>query len=380
MSSYRLVAVPDADAAARRARGRERRSTSSWSSAATCCMWETVRIHLDEVRGLGSFLELEAVAEPGSDLAREREPGRAPARAARDPRRRPARGLLRRRAPWRRRRDGPVGEPDAELSRSPARPPAARTRPTRTSPSARRCARPTAAATPAPTSRTPPTRRASARRPPPSARSSPAAAGEIAEVVVAAPSPELCTPCGGCRQRLREFARRRRADPPRRPRARAPHDDARPSCCRSPSARSTWPHERAAAAAAIAERAPGFTPRLGLMLGSGLGELAEQLDDRVEIPYGEIPGFHAGGLAGHAGDAQPRACSRASPSSIFAGRWHVYEGIGGDAITTPVRTLQGARARRRSCSPTRPARCAPRPVRAASSASATTSTCSASTR
>ena len=31
-------------------------------------LWETVRIHLDEVRGLGSFLELEAVAEPGSDL------------------------------------------------------------------------------------------------------------------------------------------------------------------------------------------------------------------------------------------------------------------------------------------------------------------------
>jgi cytidine deaminase len=30
--------------------------------------------------------------------------------------------------------------------------------------------------------------------------------GEIAEVVVAAPSAELCTPCGGCRQRLREFA------------------------------------------------------------------------------------------------------------------------------------------------------------------------------
>src|SRR5215204_3744415 len=34
-------------------------------------MWETVRIHLDEVDGLGAFLELEAVAEPGSDLARE---------------------------------------------------------------------------------------------------------------------------------------------------------------------------------------------------------------------------------------------------------------------------------------------------------------------
>src|SRR5215210_79252 len=36
-------------------------------------IWETVRIHLDEVRGLGSFLELEAVAAAGSDLGRERE-------------------------------------------------------------------------------------------------------------------------------------------------------------------------------------------------------------------------------------------------------------------------------------------------------------------
>ena len=95
---------------------------------------------------------------------------------------------------------------------------------------------------------------------------------------------------------------------------------ARASCCRSPSARSTSPHERRRAAA-IAERAPGFAPRLGLMLGSGLGELAERLADRVEIPYAEIPGFHAGGLAGHAGHARSSACSPASrwPSSPAAG-------------------------------------------------------------
>ena len=36
-------------------------------------LWNGVRIHIDEVEGLGSFLELEAVAEPGSDLAAERE-------------------------------------------------------------------------------------------------------------------------------------------------------------------------------------------------------------------------------------------------------------------------------------------------------------------
>jgi xanthosine phosphorylase len=93
------------------------------------------------------------------------------------------------------------------------------------------------------------------------------------------------------------------------------------------------------AAAAIAERAPGFTPRLGLMLGSGLGELAERLADRVEIPYGILPGFHVGGLAGHAG-ALVLGRLAGLPVAIFSGRWHVYEGIEGSAITTPIRTLK----------------------------------------
>ena len=93
------------------------------------------------------------------------------------------------------------------------------------------------------------------------------------------------------------------------------------------------------AAAAIAERAPGFTPRLGLMLGSGLGELAERLADRVEVPYAEIPGFHAGGLAGHAGTLNLGVLA-GKPVAIFSGRWHVYQGIGGDAITTPIRMLR----------------------------------------
>jgi xanthosine phosphorylase len=93
------------------------------------------------------------------------------------------------------------------------------------------------------------------------------------------------------------------------------------------------------AADAIAERAPGFAPRAGLMLGSGLGDLADRIEDRVEIPYGELPGFHVGGLAGHAGSlVLGRLAGR--PLAIFSGRWHVYEGIEGAAITTPIRTLK----------------------------------------
>ena len=93
------------------------------------------------------------------------------------------------------------------------------------------------------------------------------------------------------------------------------------------------------AAAAIAARARDFAPRLGLMLGSGLGELADRLEERVEIPYGDLPGFHVGGLAGHAG-ALVLGRLAAQPVAIFSGRWHVYEGIEPSAITTPIRTLK----------------------------------------
>ena len=95
----------------------------------------------------------------------------------------------------------------------------------------------------------------------------------------------------------------------------------------------------AEAAAAIQARAPGFTPRVGLVLGSGLGALVDELADAVHIPYADIPGFRVGTVTGHAGalslgtlDGMPVAC--------FQGRSHVYEGIEASAVTTPVRTLR----------------------------------------
>jgi xanthosine phosphorylase len=94
-----------------------------------------------------------------------------------------------------------------------------------------------------------------------------------------------------------------------------------------------------AAADVIAGRMRNFTPRIGLMLGSGLGGLAQRVGDRVEIPYRELPGFHVGGLAGHAG-ALVLGRLAGQDVAIFSGRWHVYEGIEPGAITTPVRTLR----------------------------------------
>jgi xanthosine phosphorylase len=88
----------------------------------------------------------------------------------------------------------------------------------------------------------------------------------------------------------------------------------------------------------VKRRAPGFAPRAGLMLGSGLGALAERLDDRVELPYREL-GFRSGGLAGHAGTLDLGRVA-GQPVAIFSGRWHVYEGIEASAITAPVRMLK----------------------------------------
>ena len=88
----------------------------------------------------------------------------------------------------------------------------------------------------------------------------------------------------------------------------------------------------------IAERAPGFAPRLGIVLGSGLGGLADGVEDAIPIPYAELPGFPAAGVAGHGGrlvlgrlGGLPVACSRAAA--------HVYEGGDPGAMRAP-----GARA------------------------------------
>ena len=92
-----------------------------------------------------------------------------------------------------------------------------------------------------------------------------------------------------------------------------------------------------AAAARIRERA-GLEPLVGLVLGSGLGALADDLDDRVEIAYGDIPGWPVSTAVGHAGTlvlgrlgGVPVACMR--------GRAHLYEGVGAELVAFGVRVL-----------------------------------------
>jgi xanthosine phosphorylase len=90
---------------------------------------------------------------------------------------------------------------------------------------------------------------------------------------------------------------------------------------------------------AIAER----SPRLGIILGSGLGAVAEALEDAVSIPYTELPDFPAPSVHGHAGTLGLGTLSGVSVA-VLQGRRHVYEGGDPGAMRGPVRALKTAGA------------------------------------
>jgi xanthosine phosphorylase len=87
----------------------------------------------------------------------------------------------------------------------------------------------------------------------------------------------------------------------------------------------------------IAERAP----RLGIILGSGLGAVAEALEDAETIPYTELPDFPAPSVHGHAGTLALGTLS-GLPVACLQGRRHVYEGGDPGAMRGPVRALKAA--------------------------------------
>jgi xanthosine phosphorylase len=98
-----------------------------------------------------------------------------------------------------------------------------------------------------------------------------------------------------------------------------------------------------AAAEVIAERAPNLKPRLGLILGSGLGGLADALESAVAIDYADLPGFPQPGVAGHGGRLVLGTLA-GLPVACFQGRRHIYEGGDPGAMRAPVRALKHAGA------------------------------------
>jgi purine-nucleoside phosphorylase len=78
--------------------------------------------------------------------------------------------------------------------------------------------------------------------------------------------------------------------------------------------------------------------RIGLVLGSGLGAFADDLEDAVAIPYDEIPGFARSTVEGHAGRM---VLGRVGGVALAAmqGRFHYYEGYALEEVVFPVRVL-----------------------------------------
>ena len=94
----------------------------------------------------------------------------------------------------------------------------------------------------------------------------------------------------------------------------------------------------ARAAAAIRGRLGAFDPVAAIVLGSGLGGLAERIHAPVVIPYREIPGFPSSTVVGHAGQLLAGTLSGRRVLAL-AGRFHMYEGHSAALAAFPARVV-----------------------------------------
>jgi purine-nucleoside phosphorylase len=92
------------------------------------------------------------------------------------------------------------------------------------------------------------------------------------------------------------------------------------------------------AVAAIRRRWPG-NPQAGIILGTGLGSLAEQIETQATISYEEIPHFPKSTTIGHTGQLVLGRCGGATVAAM-EGRFHAYEGYTFEQLTFPVRVMK----------------------------------------
>lgn len=122
---------------------------------------------------------------------------------------------------------------------------------------------------------------------------------------------------------------------------------------------------------AIRQRTP-LTPQIALVLGSGLGAFANEVENAVTIPYAGIPGWPVSTAIGHAGQLVVGTVA-GTPIAVMSGRVHLYEGYTAQQVVFGTRVL-GNSASKPSSSLTPPAASTPTTARAPSSSSTTTST------
>ena len=93
------------------------------------------------------------------------------------------------------------------------------------------------------------------------------------------------------------------------------------------------------AAEYVADRLAGHKPMVGIVLGSGLGKLAEQIENKIVIPYKEIPGFPVSTAVGHKGNFIAGYLG-GKPVIAMQGRFHYYEGYTMELVTLPIRVMK----------------------------------------
>jgi len=99
------------------------------------------------------------------------------------------------------------------------------------------------------------------------------------------------------------------------------------------------------AADAVRDRLGVRSPVIGIVLGSGLGPLADRLTDARRVPYAEVPGFHAPKVDGHRGELIVGQLGGREVICL-AGRFHMYEGYPARVSAFPIRVLHALGARR----------------------------------
>jgi purine-nucleoside phosphorylase len=92
------------------------------------------------------------------------------------------------------------------------------------------------------------------------------------------------------------------------------------------------------AVARVRERAPNRSPKVGIVLGSGLGAFADRLESRVAIPYEDLPHFPKSSVVGHAGKLVLGEIG-GEPVVAMQGRVHYYEGFSASQVVFPIRVL-----------------------------------------
>ena len=88
----------------------------------------------------------------------------------------------------------------------------------------------------------------------------------------------------------------------------------------------------------LQEDLQGRKPELGIVLGSGLGRLADSIEDPIVIPYRTLPGFPVSTAVGHKGNF---IVGKLGGKTVMAmqGRIHYYEGYGMDKVVLPIRVM-----------------------------------------